>query len=48
MGGPLIVIPASSLAAWRGCTVSGVMAGDATARARTTTTGPVRWTIWQA
>ncbi|MFI0516089.1 Imm21 family immunity protein [Streptomyces sp. WSLK1-5] len=31
MGGPLIVIPVSALAAWRGCTESGVMAGDATA-----------------
>ncbi len=31
MGGPLIVIPTSALAAWRGCTQSGVMAGDGTA-----------------
>ncbi|MER6532926.1 Imm21 family immunity protein [Streptomyces sp900105755] len=31
MGGPLIVIPISVLTAWRGCTESGVMAGDATA-----------------
>ncbi|MEU5667121.1 Imm21 family immunity protein [Streptomyces longwoodensis] len=31
MGGPLIVIPSSALAAWRGCTETGVMAGDATA-----------------
>ncbi|MFC9955990.1 Imm21 family immunity protein [Streptomyces nigra] len=31
MGGPLVVIPVSALAAWRGCTESGVMAGDATA-----------------
>jgi hypothetical protein len=31
MGGPLIVIPVSELAAWRGCTETGVMAGDATA-----------------
>ncbi|MFJ8048954.1 Imm21 family immunity protein [Streptomyces luteogriseus] len=31
MGGPLIVIPVSALAAWRGCTETGVMAGDATA-----------------
>lgn len=31
MGGPLIVIPVSALAAWRGCTESGVMVGDATA-----------------
>ncbi|MFJ6722518.1 Imm21 family immunity protein [Streptomyces sp. NPDC091259] len=31
MGGPLIVVPVSALAAWRGCTESGVMAGDATA-----------------
>ncbi|WP_308378090.1 Imm21 family immunity protein [Streptomyces sp. ISL-98] len=30
MGGPLIVIPVSALAAWRGCTETGVMAGDAT------------------
>ncbi|MFG3182139.1 Imm21 family immunity protein [Streptomyces nigra] len=30
MGGPLIVIPASVVAAWRGCTESGVMAGGAT------------------
>lgn len=30
MGGPLIVIPVSALAAWRGSTESGVMAGDAT------------------
>ncbi|MEU0038530.1 Imm21 family immunity protein [Streptomyces sp. NPDC006333] len=31
MGGPLIVIPVSALPAWRGCTETGVMAGDATA-----------------
>ncbi|MEU1854353.1 Imm21 family immunity protein [Streptomyces sp. NPDC019990] len=31
MGGPLIVVPVSALGAWRGCTESGVMAGDATA-----------------
>ncbi|MFE1949258.1 Imm21 family immunity protein [Streptomyces sp. NPDC059524] len=31
MGGPLIVIPLSALTAWRGCTESGVMAGDAIA-----------------
>lgn len=31
MGGPLIVVPVSALAAWRGCTETGVMAGDATA-----------------
>ncbi|WP_406841635.1 Imm21 family immunity protein (plasmid) [Streptomyces sp. AHU1] len=31
MGRPLIVVPLSLLAAWRGCTESGVMAGDATA-----------------
>ncbi len=31
MGGPLIVIPVSALAAWRGCTEAGVMAKDATA-----------------
>lgn len=31
MGGPLIVVPLSALFAWRGCTESGVMAGDATA-----------------
>lgn len=31
MGGPLIVVPVSSSAAWRGCTETGVMAGDATA-----------------
>lgn len=31
MGGPLIVIPVSELAAWGGCTETGVMAGDATA-----------------
>ena len=31
MGGPLIVIPSSALAAWRGCTETGVRAGDATA-----------------
>ncbi|MFJ7332636.1 Imm21 family immunity protein [Streptomyces sp. NPDC101116] len=31
MGGPLIVIPLSAQAAWRGCTETGVMAGDATA-----------------
>ncbi|MFE5792805.1 Imm21 family immunity protein [Streptomyces sp. NPDC056503] len=31
MGGPLIVVPVSALAAWHGSTESGVMAGDATA-----------------
>jgi hypothetical protein len=31
MGGPLIVVPVSALAAWHGCTLGGVMAGDATA-----------------
>jgi len=31
MGGPLIVVPTSALAAWRGCTDTGVMVGDATA-----------------
>lgn len=31
MGGPLIVVPVSALAAWRGCTETGVIAGDATA-----------------
>lgn len=31
MGGPLIVIPVSALAAWQGGAESGVMAGDATA-----------------
>ncbi|MFJ9243491.1 Imm21 family immunity protein [Streptomyces sp. NPDC101776] len=31
MGGPLIVVPVSALAAWHGCTETGVMAGDATA-----------------
>ncbi|MFI7006384.1 Imm21 family immunity protein [Streptomyces sp. NPDC050145] len=31
MGGPLIVIPVSALASWRGCTESGVTAGGATA-----------------
>ncbi|MFD8034366.1 Imm21 family immunity protein [Streptomyces sp. NPDC059717] len=31
MGGPLIVVPVSALAAWRGCTPAGIMAGDATA-----------------
>ncbi|WP_308434279.1 hypothetical protein [Streptomyces gelaticus] len=34
MGGPLIVIPVSALPAWRGCTESGVIAGDATASRR--------------
>ncbi|MFI6340507.1 hypothetical protein [Streptomyces sp. NPDC050535] len=29
MGGPLIVIPVSAVDAWRGCTETGVMAGDA-------------------
>ncbi|WP_440581101.1 Imm21 family immunity protein [Streptomyces sp. PT19] len=28
MGGPLIVVPASALAAWRGCTETGLKAGD--------------------
>ncbi|MFD0229317.1 immunity 21 family protein [Streptomyces hirsutus] len=31
MGGPLIVIPVSALAAWRGGAETGLMAGDATA-----------------
>lgn len=31
MGGPLIVVPVSALAAWHGSTETGVMAGDATA-----------------
>ncbi|MFJ1859846.1 Imm21 family immunity protein [Streptomyces anulatus] len=31
MGGPLIVVPVSALEAWRGCTETGVMVGDATA-----------------
>ncbi|MFI8916073.1 Imm21 family immunity protein [Streptomyces sp. NPDC053513] len=31
MGGPLIVVPVAALAAWGGCTESGLMAGDATA-----------------
>ncbi|MFJ4893893.1 Imm21 family immunity protein [Streptomyces sp. NPDC088788] len=31
MGGPLIVVPISASAAWRGCTETGVMVGDATA-----------------
>ncbi|MFI1530989.1 immunity 21 family protein [Streptomyces griseus] len=31
MGGPLIVVPVSALAVWRGCTETGVMVGDATA-----------------
>lgn len=31
MGGPLIVVPVSALAAWRGCTETGVIVGDATA-----------------
>ncbi|MFJ9377066.1 Imm21 family immunity protein [Streptomyces sp. NPDC101455] len=31
MGGPLIAVPVSVLAEWRGCTETGVMAGDATA-----------------
>jgi len=44
MGGPLTVIPVSGLAAWCGCTETGVMVGNATAPA--TTTGPARWTIW--
>jgi hypothetical protein len=30
MGGPLIVIPVSALAAWRGCAETGIIAGDAT------------------
>ncbi|MEV0493639.1 MULTISPECIES: Imm21 family immunity protein [Streptomyces] len=30
MGGPLIVVPVSALAAWRGGTETGVLAGDAT------------------
>ncbi|MFI8965989.1 Imm21 family immunity protein [Streptomyces sp. NPDC053493] len=31
MGGPLIVVPVSSLASWGGCTESGLVAGDGTA-----------------
>ncbi|WTH19836.1 immunity 21 family protein [Streptomyces anulatus] len=31
MGGPLIVVPVSALDAWRGCTETGIMVGDATA-----------------
>ncbi|MFI7358094.1 Imm21 family immunity protein [Streptomyces avidinii] len=31
MGGPLIVVPVSALAAWCGCADSGLIAGDATA-----------------
>ncbi|MFD6585931.1 immunity 21 family protein [Streptomyces anulatus] len=31
MGGPLIVVPVSALDAWRGCTETGVMVGNATA-----------------
>ncbi|MFB7112081.1 immunity 21 family protein [Streptomyces sp. NPDC056190] len=31
MGGPLIVIPVSALAAWRGCTETGTVVGDSTA-----------------
>ncbi|REH55832.1 immunity protein 21 of polymorphic toxin system [Kutzneria buriramensis] len=31
MGGPLIVIPVSAVAAWHGCTETGVIAGDGTA-----------------
>ncbi|MGW4820527.1 Imm21 family immunity protein [Streptomyces sp. NPDC004227] len=31
MGGPLIVIPVSALAAWRGCTETGAVVGDSTA-----------------
>ncbi|MEU1079877.1 Imm21 family immunity protein [Streptomyces sp. NPDC005908] len=31
MGGPLIVVPVSALAAWHGCTQTGVIAGNATA-----------------
>ncbi|MFE7211260.1 Imm21 family immunity protein [Streptomyces sp. NPDC001698] len=31
MGGPLIVIPVSALAAWRGCTQTGAVVGDSTA-----------------
>lgn len=31
MGGPLIVIPVSALASWRGCIESGVIVGDASA-----------------
>ncbi len=30
MGGPLIVVPVSALAAWRGSTATGVVAGDGT------------------
>ncbi|MGW3511606.1 immunity 21 family protein [Streptomyces sp. NPDC000994] len=30
MGGPLIVIPVSALAAWRGCTQTGAVVGDST------------------
>ncbi|TWD21655.1 immunity protein 21 of polymorphic toxin system [Streptomyces sp. T12] len=31
MGGPLIVVPVSALAAWHGCTHTGAIAGNATA-----------------
>nr|WP_240958552.1 Imm21 family immunity protein [Streptomyces barkulensis] len=31
MSEPLIVIPVSALAAWRGCTQTGAIVGDATA-----------------
>jgi hypothetical protein len=31
MGGPLIAIPVSALAAWHGCTQDGLVAGDGTA-----------------
>ncbi len=30
MGGPLVVVPVSALAAWDGCTETGMLAGDAT------------------
>ncbi|MEV8363386.1 immunity 21 family protein [Streptomyces niveus] len=30
MGGPLIAVPVSALAGWRGCTETGLLAGDAT------------------
>ncbi|MEV0695466.1 Imm21 family immunity protein [Streptomyces sp. NPDC050388] len=31
MGGPLVVVPLSALAAWGGCTQTGMVVGDATA-----------------
>ncbi|MEW2562630.1 Imm21 family immunity protein [Streptomyces griseorubiginosus] len=30
MGGPLVVVPVSALAAWRGCTDTGIIVGDGT------------------